>query len=104
MNWPNLKKGIQIENFEYKIGLLLRWGVFISGFFLTLGLIAQFWHPEVFWEMSTIGLWILVLLPVVRVLSTSLLFSLQKEYALSLLALLVFLLLGISFSQGWRGY
>lgn len=115
-----------IEALELKIAKLLRVGVIISGLLMLIGYIMQFkwggnalfnftiydeipfadllqfnfrrnrWAPLI----SYSGLIVLISLPLIRVLLTTYLFIRQKEYALALIAFVVFVGLIVSMSLG----
>lgn len=112
---------------ETKISHFLRIGVLVAGFFLLAGWM-QMWsrdssrpttdfatyYPQSLSEslqwailthdravfMCFVGLFILVLLPVLRVLLTGILFMQQKAYPLAAMAFLVFFSLIFSFFLG----
>lgn len=111
---------------ELRISYLLRYGVLASGLFLAIGWfwlwmlegnlldsftsyerkpLAQVIHHAVEtsnWAMliSLLGLAILVLLPVIRVLLTGVLFTVQKEKILAGMSYFVFMVLVFSFFLG----
>lgn len=114
-------------NLELKISKLLRVGVMVVAALLSVGtvlmwtsnhdMLANFSHyaPEpliekIHWALllndrgtliSIAGLSILVSLPILRVFLTGILFLKQKEYQLSLIAMLVFVSLLLSFLLGF---
>ncbi len=116
----------KLHQLELRISSLLRVGVLISGACLLFGWIGQLrqdgellstfttYHPVPLLErmqwallmrdrslmMAFIGLMILVCLPVLRVAMTGVLFILQKEYKLGLMAFGVLGALVVSFCLG----
>jgi uncharacterized membrane protein len=117
---------LSLHELELKISYLLRYGVLLAGFFLFIGwlwMLAQ--HGDVIgnfqqyqqvslmqtihlawisYDLSTLiayfGLALLVLLPVVRVVLTGVLFMVQRDYVLGLMAFAVFAVLAASFCLG----
>ena len=118
--------GEELHVLELKIARFLRAGVLVSGALLLVGWIGMILtHSEglsglheyraaslrELWEISLqtrhwpsvvsyVGLGCLISLPVLRVLLTSILFFRQREKLLGSIALVVLLLLLLSFSQG----
>lgn len=116
----------QLESLELKISKFLRIGVFVAGFLMLIGWLAQLFYNgqsfdrfkiyqaasldktlkmavanNSFFELiAYLGLIILISLPITRVLLTALLFLKQKEYLLAGIASFVLIALIISFSLG----
>lgn len=78
----------------------LRWGVAVGGMTLLLSMLMMaIDHPSGdIW--GTRALWLLVMLPIFRVLVTGLLFFFRRDYFLFVITLGVLTLLGLSFMQG----
>lgn len=119
---------MEMSDLEMKISKVLRVGVFASGIIILLGwaLTAMEGGTSLFifkdydqldllsqvaiayknkqWGIliSFLGLGTLILLPVLRVLLTSILFFFQKEIKIGFISLLVLILLLISFLLGFR--
>ena len=116
----------QLENLEIKISKFLRAGVILSGSLLLIGWLMDFnYNHNPFAEFSQysnldlgtalevafmgekwgilicyLGLFILISLPMIRVLLTAILFVKQKEMMLAGIAALVLFALILSFSLG----
>ena len=119
----------ELMKLELKISHFLRWGVLISGLVMLIGWGSHvswagnpFLRFQTYQEMSLkrqitqawgngewgvicsyFGLFLLISLPVIRVLLTAILFFKQKERVLGLIALLVLFSLGVSFALGGVG-
>lgn len=116
------------KELELKISLLLRWGVVLSGLLLSAGWIGnllekgeqlhQFsiYKPQnlvesLHWIILTrdkaslfsyVGIFVLILLPLIRVLLTGVLFVRDKDYPLALFSFIVFGLLVLGIQLGWH--
>lgn len=116
----------RIEVLESKISRFLRFGVVSSGIIIFLGWIFNFkFSGNPFYSFDTydhiplknliefhiqnkdwshlisyFGLFILIIIPIIRVLLTVILFFKEKEYLLSAIAIMVFICLILSMSIG----
>lgn len=116
----------ELHALELKISHFLRGGVLAAGVFLLIGWVwllfkngeifkdLKEYHPQPFWEslqwnlimndrasfVLSLGLVILVSLPIIRVLMTGVLFIKQKDFKLAIMAFLVFAVLLSSFFLG----
>ncbi len=112
----------KIETLEFKIAKFLRAGVLVAGVFIFIGWMSEFSMTEnPFNKFSTYqkvsffnvainggwsvilsyaGLFILISLPIIRVMLTGFLFFRQKEKAMGTMAFVVLALLLISFVFG----
>lgn len=90
-----------LEGVELRIATLLRYGVIVSGFLLFVSMLMLVLGYPAAQELGHWGLWLLVCLPVLRVLTTALVFLYEKEFTMFVIATTVLFLLSFSFSMGW---
>jgi uncharacterized membrane protein len=116
----------KVEALEWKIGRFLRYGVFTSAFFLTLGWAGEYKraphaieHFQVYRPLSLIrmveqaliahdvyrlltlfGFATLIALPIIRVLLTGYLFLRNRDWSMAAMAIFVFGVLTLSFFLG----
>lgn len=114
----------RLEELEYRIAIMLRWGVVLSGALLLIGWILHFRYSAVslsefttyqsvplLEELSNLtqdpsglfslaGLTVLISLPLLRVLATGYLFWKQGERVLAMTAALVFVTILVSCALG----
>ncbi|MES2746706.1 MAG: DUF1634 domain-containing protein [Bdellovibrionota bacterium] len=121
-----MKSTLAVETLELKISYFLRYGVFISAFFLAVGWLGEFIHApdaishfqvyspvsllqmiqtalresDIFRLSSLLGLALLVSLPIIRVFLTAYLFIRNRDWYLASMAIFVFGVLTISFFLG----
>ena len=108
----------QVEDLEIKISLFLRYGVLLAGILMLIGWLSHidlggepFSKFTVFQEhdfresfrstpIATLGLFALISLPIIRVLLTLILFLVERQWIMSVLAAVVFSALLLSFALG----
>ncbi len=88
------KEEIKLEKLEILISHILRWGVIFCALIIFTGWLTN--HTQTIMA----GLFLLILLPLSRVVAAGILFFLQKDYIYVLFSLYVLVILAVSLILG----